>query len=182
MPNSGYIRDKLDIKFLILFILKHIDRPAAFPDITEMAMVDNGFGFFELSEAFHEMVESDHIDEHTEDDTPLYTITERGRETSELYLTRLPSSVRAAAQRAVIKVMARMRRDACIETSTETLSENHLVTTLSMSDGMDDIIKLELLTVNSEQAALLEANFRKNAEAIYNGIIAALLKDYENPS
>jgi predicted MarR family transcription regulator len=178
MSNSGYIRDKLDIKFLILFILKHLDRPASFADITEMAMVDNGFGFFELSEAFHEMVASGHITEKAEGDTLLYSITEHGRETSELYLTRLPSSVRAAAQRAVIKVMARMRRDACIETSTETLSENHLVTTLSMSDGMDSLIKLELLTVNSEQAALLEANFKKNAEAIYNAIIAAMLKDY----
>lgn len=178
MANEGFVRDKLDIKFLLLFTLKHLDAPVSFSDITEMALIDSGFGFFELSEAFHELVASGHVEELDSSDSPLYAITKSGRETSDLYLSRLPSSVRAASQRQVMRVIARLKRENCISTATRTLGENHLETTLSMTDGKDDIISMKLLTVNPEQAAILEANFRKNAEAIYNAIINALLKDY----
>ena len=177
MDGHGFIKDKLDIKFLILFILKQLDGSASFADITEMAMIDSGFGFFELSEAFYELVTSGHISENKGNPLPLYSITDSGRETSELYLSRLPASVRQAAQRTMLGVLSRSRRDAQILASTKPVADNQFSTTLSLSDGMDEIMNLKLLTLNPEQSAMIENAFRKNAEAVYNAIITALFKE-----
>ena len=52
MPEQGYIRDKLDLMFLILFVLNSINRPVGFDDILEMALLDESIGYFECSRRF----------------------------------------------------------------------------------------------------------------------------------
>ena len=41
MGELGYIRDKLDVKYLILFVLSCLDISVSFDDVAEMAMIDN---------------------------------------------------------------------------------------------------------------------------------------------
>ena len=47
-----------------------------------------------------------------------------------------------------------------------------------MNDDQGEIIKVDLMVVNRQQGVMLENNFKANAEAIYNTILSALLKDY----
>jgi hypothetical protein len=174
MGELGYIRDKLDVKYLILFVMSCLDIQVTFDDVAEMAMIDNAMTYFDVSDAFYEMVESGHV----EADGNYYSITERGRQVLTGYERRLPASVRRDAQKAVMKTVARLKRNALISTSTKEVGPDNVVVTLKMSDSVGELISLDMMVVNKRLALLLEGNFKANAEVIYNEILNAVMRDY----
>jgi hypothetical protein len=174
MSDTGFIREKLEVKFLILFVLASFDTEASFDDVLASTLVDGAITYFDISDAFYELVESGHIEKNGE----LYKITQKGKEIIESCESRLPASVRREAQRAVLRAVAKSKRNSMISCETKEISQNHLVTSLKMNDDRGEIIKIELMVINRQQAAMLENNFKSNAEMIYNEVLKALLRDY----
>lgn len=100
MVRYGFIHSKEDIKFLILFAMDLLPFPVSFSTVVDLTTwCDEGFGYFELSEAFYEMVPTGHIEERTGGDDTLYSITDKGREAIRVFEKQLPYPVREAAQR-----------------------------------------------------------------------------------
>ena len=118
---------------------------------------DEGFGYFELSEAFYEMVPTGHIEEISDEGETLYAITEKGREATRIFEKQLPYPVREAAQRSALRVVRQIRRDAGIHTA---VTEH----------GPND------LTVRME----MEQVFAVDAEAVYQTLLTAMTKNYAN--
>lgn len=79
MARYGFIHDKLDIKFLILYFMARVAAPIDFPTLTELTVCDDGIGYFEFAEAVSELVESGHL---TLEDG-LYSITEKAVKTAQ---------------------------------------------------------------------------------------------------
>ena len=51
----GFIHEKLEIKILILFILRHMSEPISFDVLTELTMCDDGIGYFDYMECVAEL-------------------------------------------------------------------------------------------------------------------------------
>ena len=49
MENRGFIQDKLEIKFLILYIADRLIEPVPYDVILDLAMCDSGVGYFDFS-------------------------------------------------------------------------------------------------------------------------------------
>ena len=78
MVRYGFIHTKEDIKFLVLFAMDLLPFPVTFETVVDLiTWCDDGFGYFELSEAFYEMIPTGHIDESTENGVKHYTITKK---------------------------------------------------------------------------------------------------------
>lgn len=58
MARYGFIHDKLDIKFLILYLMARAAAPIDFPTLTDLTMCDDGVDYFEFTEAVAELVET----------------------------------------------------------------------------------------------------------------------------
>ena len=53
MVRYGFIHTKEDIKFLVLFAMDLLPFPVTFETVVDLiTWCDDGFGYFELSEAF----------------------------------------------------------------------------------------------------------------------------------
>lgn len=170
----GYIRKKEEIKFLILYVMGYLPFAVSFDSVMDICTwCDEGFDYFELTEAFQELIKTGHILE-----TPVgskeYEITDKGTETAGLFEDHLPYTIRKEAQVYALKVVRKIRRNAGIHTSVERLGENDLVVHLKMQD----VFSLDMNVVNERQASILEQNFKKNAEKIYNDLLNSLIKDY----
>lgn len=177
MARHGFIHSKEDIKFMVLFALDKVPFPIDFNTILDLiTWCDDGFGYFEFNEAFYEMIPTGHIKEQTIDGTTVYAITEKGCTAIQELEKHLPYPVREAAQRSAIRVVRQIRRDAAIHTAVRELTPQDLVVRLEM----DDVFAIEINVVNRVQAAMLERNFRDNAEAIYKTLLPALLTDYND--
>ena len=170
MERFGFIHDKLDIKLLILYILKMLPLPIAFSQLPELVLIDGGFDYFEFTQCLYELVASGHVLQ----DGDNFIITEIGAEHCETVESSIPFSVRSKAQQIAEPLIEKMKRDALIGTSHKPAKDGGCIMKLSLSDGIGDILKLNILTSDEEQAEVMEKNFRENAESIYHQIITLL--------
>jgi len=169
--NFGFIHEKVEIKVLILFILRHLGEPVTLDVLVGLTLCDDGIGYFDVTECISTLIESKHLNL----ENGKYSLTPKGKRNGEILEKNLPFSVRNRAEEATALVRANLSRDAMIQTKCIVTDNGEYKVGLSLSDGIGDIISMELFTVNQEQANTLEKGFRKNAEKIYHAIIAMLV-------
>ena len=57
----GFIRDKLEIKFLILYIAARVSEPLPLEGMQELTMCDDGIDYFAFSECLADLVKTEHL-------------------------------------------------------------------------------------------------------------------------
>ncbi len=169
MDRLGFIHDPLDIKILILYVLRRLPAPASPEELLELCQCDGGVGYFEYSDCLSELVENGHVLQ-TEDG---YQITQKGARNADAVESSLPYSVRAKAQKLIAPVEERMRREAMLTARHENTEAGCLVE-LAMADGKGEVFRLRFLCAGEEQAKQIEKKFRRDAEGYYQKIAALM--------
>ena len=170
----GFIRTEMDLKVLILFILRRLPEAANWDELTDMTLLcDGAIGYFDFSECLTDLVRTEHVEKKAEG----YVITEKGRVNGEAMESTLPYSVRIRAEKAAATLASLQRRRGMIEASHEMRTRGGFTVHLGLSDGMGPILSMDLLTGNGKQAAQMEENFKKNAEKLYGKIVELLLNE-----
>ena len=172
VENFGFIHEKLEIKILILFILRRLSNPITQEALAQLAMCDDGISYFDFCECVADLVKTEHI--RLEDNK--YILTDKGARNGEITENSLPMSIRTKADTATSAARAQQLRNALIKTSHTVRPDGGLKVMLSMSDGVDVIMSMELFAANERQAAALEKGFRSNAENVYNTLIEKILE------
>lgn len=170
MERFGFIHDKLDLKILILFILRRLPAAIDREALSELVMQDEGVGYFDYTECLAELADTGQVELTDEG----YRITEKGDRNGLTIESSLPYTVRMRVERAVAPVVNAMNRNAMIKTGHKQQKGGGYQVELSMGDGIGEIISLRLLAASEEQAAVMEKKFRAEAEAFYNHIIEVL--------
>ena len=171
--NFGFIRDKLDIQILILYILERLPGPVDAAVLGDLALFDGGFTWFDYTDSLAQLVRTEHV---VEEDGK-YEITEKGRRNVGYVSSSLPYSVRAKAERLAAPVAAAMRRARQIETATEKTQDGACSVSLRLSDGVGEVISLRLAVPDEKTAGSIERRFQKKAEKLYEKILGILMED-----
>ena len=166
MEEHGFIREKLDIKILILFVLSNLSGRIDPETLGELCLFDGGVGYFDYIECLDELTSNGLVSR----DEDGYVITEKGRSNVEAVANSLPYSVRSKALRLIDPVDERLRREAMI-TATHKVENNVCTVSLSMSDSQGEIISMRFICADEDQAKRIKKRFRKEAEKIYEKII-----------
>ncbi len=103
--ERGFIQGKLEIKFLLLFILARAEVPLELDLLGDVAMCDSGVSYFDLSAALAELVESDHVEQQDGG----YVITDKGRKNGAVTEDELPYSVRLRCEQRLAEINERAR-------------------------------------------------------------------------
>ena len=61
MARHGFIHDKLDIKFLILYITARVIEPIPFDTVLELTLCDDAIDYFDFSECLADLVKTEHL-------------------------------------------------------------------------------------------------------------------------
>lgn len=167
----GFIREKIDIKILILFVLCRMPEPIVFEKLSELVLIDEGITYFDFAECVSELVSTGHIvtDGHT------YAVTEKGRRNGQITENSLPFSVRVKAEKSAADLRYQLMRKSMITASHTIRRTGGYTVDLGLSDGIGQIVSLKLYAASEAQARALEEGFAKNAEDIYNKIIKLIL-------
>ena len=167
--RRGFIHDKLEIKLLILYVLRRLPAEIDAERLADLVLIDGGIDYFEYKECLAELVQTAQIEEGEVG----IRVTAKGSRNGEILESGLPYSVRSKAEKALAPVAEEMRRSEMILANHET-GENGVTVYLAVSDGVGSIFDLKILAADEAQAKRIERNFKRNAEAYYNRFITEL--------
>ena len=178
MEARGFVRDMLDVKVLVLYVLARVQRPVTLNVIYELCYQDDRLSYFDLCEAVPQMVDTGHLREL---DGSLYEITEEGREIEEIMGDSVAFPVAQRAKAAVEKYNHDARRSGfmCTEVTPVKEDEDPVTVSMELMDENGKLMKLELMAPTISQGRRLERTFRKNAEKIYKAVLDQFLTGTE---
>ena len=179
MERLGFVRDMLDVKVLILYVMARVEQPISRETIYELCYQDDRLSYFDLCAAIPQLVESGHLAEVGED---RFRITDLGREACDVMQDTVAFPVAQRAKAAVEKFNRDARRNNLIHTSiTEQAGDTYAVK-MALDGEASTLLQLELMAPTLSQARKLERTFRKKAERIYQVVMSEFLAKPENES
>ena len=169
----GFIQDKLEIKFLILYIASRVMEPVPLAGMQELTMIDDGIDYFSFSECLNDLVKTEHL---SLTDDGLYAITPKGLRNSEICQSSLPYSVRLRADKELAFYNQELLRRSQIKGRYHRRENGTYTVELSLNDDVDNLMQLQLMVANEEIAKDLKRRFEKDPEALYGKILKSLFE------
>lgn len=173
MERFGFVRDKLDILTLILFILNRLEKGISLEALTELALCDAGITYFDFIECLRDLTESEHI--VLEDG--LYTITEKGQRNGRITENGLAYSVRKLVEENTLQYTKQQRRNAMVQADISPKESGGFWVKCALSDGLGEILELKLYAATEKEAQALAKGFHKRAEAFYGQVVGLLTQE-----
>ncbi len=175
---AGFIHDKLEIKFLILYIAARLEEPVPFDVILDLSLCDDGVDYFDFSECLADLVRTRHL---TLSEKGLYDITDKGARNSQICESSLPYSVRLRCDKNVAECNRKLRRARQVQAFYQKRPNGTYTVQLSLSDDVGSVLDLKLMAVREEMASLLVERFRTAPEKTYSKLVSVLLAEEEAP-
>ena len=175
MAGRGFIHDKLEIKFLILYITARVIEPIPFETVLDLTMCDDAIDYFDFSECLGELVKTDHL---TLSEDGLYAITERGVRNSKICESSLPYSVRLQCDKNITVWNRKLRRKNQVRAVTEPRENGTYTVRLSLEDDMGSLMDLKLMVVREDMAKVVSERFKAAPEKLYTDIMRLLLEEH----
>lgn len=172
MEQFGFVREQLDIKILILYILARLPGPVDRESLADIVFRDGAVNYFSFAECLSDLIATGHIVK----ERGKYEITAKGREDGAMIETSLPISVRDNADVGMLPVAERISRESMIRTSRSN-EHSGCIVNLSLSDGKGVIFKMSALAGDEEQAKIIEKKFKADAEEYYVRILNMFLEE-----
>ena len=175
MAQIGFIRNKQEIKFLILYIAERLIEAVPFEVMQELAMCDPGVGFFEFSESMSYLVDTGHL---TCSADGLYAITEKGLQNGRACAEEIPYSVRLNAEKLTEEQNQRIRRSRQVRSSIRRRSDGTFDVELSFNDDAGTPLwHMQLALPDEAKAKGLADRFKKDPEGLYFSLIGMLFPE-----
>lgn len=173
--SPGGLRSRQEIKLLICYILSNVTGDLTKEDILTVIQENNLANYFEISNAFAELLEDKNICEKP-DKKNVYTVTDSGKMISTQLDSALPITIRTKAISAAINLLAKIKREADNQVTIEK-NENGYFVNFNISGGQVDLMTFKLFVPDKLQAELVKTNFQESPERVYECMLALLTKN-----
>ncbi len=167
----GFIRDKLEIKFLILYIAARISEPLPLEGMQELTMCDDGIDYFSFSECLSDLVHTEHL-RLTEEGR--YRITAKGMKNSEICESSLPLSVRLRTDKNVAAYNAELLRQKQVQSKILPRENGTFTVELSLNDDVDNVMQLQLMVATRDMAEQMTKRFDEAPQEVYQQILTTI--------
>ena len=169
MDERGFVFGPLDLKILILTILRRLPEEIETDRLLRLCQEDGVVNYFDFSVGLDELRETGQVE--IEDDW--CRITERGIRNADTLENSLPYSVRRLAEKTAEKEAAAIARGNSI-VARHRVSDGVCTVELGLNDGISDILRLSVLCADEKQAKKIEKKFRRHAEETWQKIMEIL--------
>lgn len=169
--DVGFIHDKLQIKFLILYVMSRVDAPIPMPTVQEITMIDPGIDYFSFAECLNDLVKTEHLNLTADD---LYWITPKGVKNSAICESSLPYTVRLKADEVVAACNKDLKRQSQVKSRVTQKEDGTFSVELSLDDDVANVMRLQMTVADEAMAKDLADRFKRNPEKVYSQLIKAL--------
>lgn len=174
--RRSLLRDELEIKTFILFVLKHFYEPVRLEVLTEISL-DRVSNYFDFMDALHDLESSEMV--QFSDSERSCMITVKGRYMLQAVEKTLRPSTRRHIAEEIEQIIADNRRDSAISATVRS-DDNAYVAELVLNADHGPILKLSLRATDKSSAERMADGFRARAEKVYLSIIDTLTEPDES--
>lgn len=170
----GGLREQTEIKLLVCYLLKSLDKPLSRNQINEILQEYPIANYFEVNQAMSDLIKNGNIISKLEGDEEILQITGQTKFDVATIERSLPRSIREKAVNAALKIMTRERikKESNVEI-TELESGGYHVT-FTVNDVNTELLKLTIYVSDRSQIEIVKRNFYNDAVSIYSNIISSL--------
>ena len=147
MDELGFVFDPLDLKVLILVILRRLPEEIETDRLFRLCQEDGVVNYFDFSVCLDDLRESGQVAL----DDGWCRITERGMRNADMLESSLPYSVRRLAEKTAEKEAAAIARGDSI-LARHVTADGVCTAELGLNDGVSDILRLSVLCADEKQA------------------------------
>ena len=174
--EPGGLLNETHIRLLICYMLNGVKTPMTKSSILYVIQANGLANYFESAAALDALCVAGNIELVEDGDDPSYQITEIGAQISESLSRNLPVSVRTKALNAAVTFLAHQKIER--ENKVEILPQDiGVVVICHISDGKNDMMKIELRVPDLMQAEQIKRRFLKDPFIFYSAYIALLTED-----
>ena len=178
MSQVGFIKDELDLKLLVLYIMSRAAGPLTFLQLLDLALCDAGVDYFSLTQAVNHMVETGQLSKEND----RYSLTDKGWRNSEICQDSLAYSVRLHCDENLVKVNEALRREAQVQSQVQDNQDGTCILQLRLCDLESPMLELSLLVPNHAQADAMAQRFQRDPSAFYHAVTHLLTQPQEKES
>ncbi len=172
MEPHGFIRDKLDVKVLILVVTARAEYPLDQAALYDLCLQDDAMSYFDFVQALPELVASNHL---TVDADNCYTITQTGRDHEEVMADHIAISVRERAIAAVAAYHEKRRRSDLIKAEILPTDRGEFLIRMQLNYEQGQLMSLELTAPTEKQARGMQKAFQNHAEDVYRSVLTQMI-------
>ena len=173
--ENGFIRDMLDVKVLILYVMDLAEKAMNVQDLYALCYQDDRLTYFDVCEAVPQLVKSGHLLRLPDG---LLEITEKGRENVAITGDSVAFPVRERAKAAVEAFNRSQNRSSRIRTEVVE-TDNGFCARMELHDDAGKLFGMEVAAPNRKQAKRMEQALSVCAERLYATVMDALLEETE---
>lgn len=166
--------DPLDVKLIILFIIKNYKMPVDNGKITDIFMSHAFVDYFSMQTYLDQMVENGLVNIYPEDGVRTYVLTEAGEEAFSAFKERIPLSVREGILLSIKTYKQKQIKNMEVTATYKPVNElDYAIECALYEQG----VPLLTLTVNAGSLELAKSGcekFKKNPQKIYSELLRVL--------
>ncbi|SHJ67769.1 DUF4364 family protein [Tepidibacter formicigenes] len=163
-------------KLLLMYILNRIEINLTNSQITQVVMENDFMNYFSLQQFLAELTQSNFLKVYKEEGKEYYSLTKKGNQALEYFLSRIPLDVKEKIDIYISKNKEKVLKETQIKSNFSKISENEFIVNLKVIENQVPLINIDLNVASNKQAKLICDNWKKNAPTIYGEIIKLLIK------
>lgn len=169
----GGLREKAEIKLLVCYLLKKLNRTVSRTKINEILQEYNIANYFEVNGAISELIKNGKIICQLDGSDENLTITPQAMYDVAEIEKSLPRSIREKSVSAAYRIFSRDRVERESKVEVKELDHGYHVT-FTIEDVGTELLKLTVYVSDRSQIELVKRNFFNKAVDIYSDIISSL--------
>lgn len=173
----GFIHDNLEIRILILYLAVRLSEPVPFETLLDLALCDDGVGYFDFTECLADLVRTEHL---TLSPEGLYAVTEKGERNGRICESSLPYTVRLKCDRNVDRCNRALRRERQVRARWTKRQDGIYTLNLCLDDDRGNVMDLKMAVPREDLAQLLAQKFKAAPERVYTDFLHVLLEKRED--
>ncbi len=172
--EPGGLTNRTEIRLLICYLIKSIDRPISKQQLSEIIQSEGIANYFEVIQALNDLVSGGNISCELNGEEEILSLSEKGLEAaSSLEMDFLPKTVREKAINSAIRLLTKAKREQENKILVEKLESGYNVTFI-LGDEKEVLMKLTVFVADEMQVETVKKNFIEDPVKLYSGIIASL--------
>lgn len=169
----GGLREQSEIKLLVCYLLKTLDKPLSRNQVNEILQEYPIANYFEVNQAISDLIKNGNIISELDGGDEMLQITAKTKFDVATIERSLPRSIREKSVSAALKIFTRERiKNESLVEVTELESGYHV--TFTIKDVDTELLKLTIYVSDKSQIEIVKRNFYNDAVSIYSNIISSL--------